>query len=192
MLIQRAGTGTLPPPGFTIPPWSALAEQWDNVPTPSSPVVTLGPATLVMGHDDPECCDTNPDVSEDVLGHAFGWDNESPRREVQVDKFRIDWRPITNAEFLAFWSEANRIGGMPGSWTEQDGQMLVRTVYGPVSMAVAGNWPVMASYDQLVAYAKSKGGRIPTEPELRLFLDTYQVGYDDGANTGFRNWHPLP
>ena len=58
-------------------------------------------------------------------------------------------------------------------------------------MSVAGTWPVLASYDQVEAYAKSKGGRLPTEPELRLFLDTYQVSYDDGANVGFRNWHPV-
>ena len=64
-------------------------------------------------------------------------------------------------------------------------------MHGPVPMSVAGTWPVLASYDQDEAYAKSKGGRLPTEPELRLFLDTYQVSYDDGANVGFRNWHPV-
>jgi hypothetical protein len=29
----------------------------------------------------------------------------------------------------------------------------------------------MASYDELNAFAQSKGGRIPTEAELRLFMD---------------------
>jgi formylglycine-generating enzyme required for sulfatase activity len=59
-------------------------------------------------------------------------------------------------------------------------------------MDVAKDWPVLASYDELSAYAKSKGGRLPTEPELRLFLDTYDVGYEGGANVAFRNWHPVP
>jgi len=44
----------------------------------------------------------------------------------------------------------------------------------------------------LDAYAKSKGGRLPTEPELRLFLDMYEVGYEGGGNVGLRNWHPVP
>jgi len=65
-------------------------------------------------------------------------------------------------------------------------------MYGPVPMAIAAHWPVLASYDDLFAYASSKGGRLPTEPELRLFLDTYDVGYEGGANIGFRNWHCVP
>ena len=51
---------------------------------------------------------------------------------------------------------------------------------------------MIGSFDELSAYAVSKGGRIPTEPELRLFLDRFNVGYEGGANVGFRNWHPCP
>lgn len=65
-------------------------------------------------------------------------------------------------------------------------------MYGPVSMDIAQHWPVLTSYDHLLMYATSKGGRLPTEPELRLFLDTYDVGFAGGANVGFRNWHPIP
>lgn len=65
-------------------------------------------------------------------------------------------------------------------------------MYGPVSMEIAQHWPVLTSYDDLLAYAQSKGGRLPTEAELRLFLDTYEVGHEGGSNTGFRNWHPVP
>jgi hypothetical protein len=65
-------------------------------------------------------------------------------------------------------------------------------MYGPVLMEIAQHWPVLTSYDHLVAYARSKGGRLPTENELRLFLDTYDVGHEGGANIGFRNWHPVP
>lgn len=68
----------------------------------------------------------------------------------------------------------------------------MRTIYGPVLMEIACNWPVLASYDDLALYAQSKGGRLPTEPELRLFLDKYDVGYEGGANVGFRNWHIMP
>jgi hypothetical protein len=65
-------------------------------------------------------------------------------------------------------------------------------MYGPISMSIAHTWPVLTSFDDLAFYAKCKGGRLPTEPELRLFLDTYDVGFDGGANIGFRNWHPTP
>jgi hypothetical protein len=50
----------------------------------------------------------------------------------------------------------------------------------------------MTSYNNLSAYAIVKGGRIPTEPELRLFLNKFESGYEGGANVGFRNWHPVP
>jgi L-histidine Nalpha-methyltransferase / hercynylcysteine S-oxide synthase len=43
----------------------------------------------------------------------------------------------------------------------------VRTVYGPIHLQYARHWPVMASYDELVAYAKWSNGRIPTLEEAR-------------------------
>lgn len=59
-------------------------------------------------------------------------------------------------------------------------------------MNIARDWPVLTAYDDLCAYASYKGGRIPSEHELRLFLDKFNIGYEQGANVGFRNWHPLP
>lgn len=56
-------------------------------------------------------------------------------------------------------------------------------------MRIAENWLVIGSFDKLSAYVESKGGRIPTEPELRLFLDKFNVGYEEGANVGFRSWY---
>lgn len=50
----------------------------------------------------------------------------------------------------------------------------------------------MANYDDLSRYALVKGGRLPTDPELRLFMDKFHCGYEGGANAGFRNWHPIP
>ena len=115
----------MPPPGFATPPWALLAKQWARTPTPSSSTVTLGPTTLVMGHNDSEADDTVPGLEDDVLDHEFGWDNESPRREVSVAKFRIDWRPVTNGEFLAFWKCNDKKGGLPASWVEKDGRIMV-------------------------------------------------------------------
>lgn len=47
------------------------------------------------------------------------------------------------------------------------GDVSVRTVYGPVPLQYARHWPVMASYDELAAYAKWSNGRIPIMVEAR-------------------------
>ncbi|KAJ7125015.1 C-type lectin protein [Mycena epipterygia] len=190
MLIQRAGTGTLPPTGFVVPPWELLKLQWDATPAPSTESVILGPTTLTLGHDDSEADDFLPGTELEAERHQYGWDNESPGRQVEVGKFKAAWRPVTNKEFLAFWRAGK--AELPKSWVEEDGEVKVRTIYGPISIDIAAEWPVLTAYDDLAAYAQSKGGRLPTEPELRLFLDTYDVGYEGGANVGFRNWHPVP
>ncbi|KDR75270.1 hypothetical protein GALMADRAFT_249266 [Galerina marginata CBS 339.88] len=195
MLIQKAGSGTLPPPGFTTPPWEELAAQWASFPQPTTSTVLVGPASVVMGHDDSEADDKSLDFAEDVKGHTFGWDNESPRREVQVAPFKAEWRPVTNREFERFWrsSPGKDTVQMPKSWVVDDnGSIKVRTMYGLVPLRTAEHWPVLTSYDDLALYARAKGGRLPTEPELRLFLDLYDVGHEGGANVGFRNWHPIP
>lgn len=75
---------------------------------------------------------------------------------------------------------------------EVDDTHQVRTLHHHVSMEVAKDWPVLTSYDDLFHFAHHKGGRLPTEPELRLFFDRYEVGHEGGANVGFRNWHPIP
>ncbi|KIY66916.1 hypothetical protein CYLTODRAFT_454937 [Cylindrobasidium torrendii FP15055 ss-10] len=190
MLIQRAGTGTLPPPGFTVPPWHLLKEQWSNTPAPTSDTVILGPATLAIGHDDSEADDFSPEFEYQVHAHEFGWDNESPARTVSVGAFRASWRPVSNGEFLAFLEGPGKGKvQVPRTW---ESEREVKTMYGPVTMDVAREWPVLTSYDDLEVYAQWKGGRLPNEHELRLFLDTYDVGHEGGANIGFRNWHPVP
>ena len=59
-------------------------------------------------------------------------------------------------------------------------------------MKVAHLWPVVTDCNSLSAYATDRGGRIPTEAELRLFFDKFEICYEEGRNVGFRNWHPIP
>jgi L-histidine Nalpha-methyltransferase / hercynylcysteine S-oxide synthase len=126
MLLQRAGSGTLPPPGFTAPPWSSLAATWDSAPLPKSETVTLGPGTVTIGHDDFEADDFDSATASDVAGHEFGWDNEHPKREVHVDKFTIDWRPVTNEQFREFYVGVGKEKvQLPTSWVEVNGEMKV-------------------------------------------------------------------
>lgn len=45
--------------------------------------------------------------------------------------------------------------------------IAVRTVYGPVPLKLALDWPVFASYDELTQCAAWMGGRIPSFEEAR-------------------------
>ena len=191
MLLQVADgspEGTVPPQGFTPPPWNLLAEADARIVVSSRDypsTVTLGPAIVSLGHDDKDSEDSLESYS---AVHDFGWDNENPMRKVEVAQFRIEWRPVTNGQFYEYYKKTK--GAFPKSWVEIDGEIFVRTLYGPVSMNCAYHWPVIASYDELSTYARVQGGRLPTEPELRLFYDTFCYGYLGGKNIGFRNWHP--
>jgi formylglycine-generating enzyme required for sulfatase activity len=139
MLFQSAdgsSVGTLPPPGFTSPPWEALAALWDAAPQPTSESVTLGPATVALGHDDDESKDvlftpetlSDSELEEKVANHEYGWDNEHPRREVEVGGFRISWRPVSNGDYWKYWKEQKEKGevvGTPRTWVEVDEEMKV-------------------------------------------------------------------
>jgi L-histidine Nalpha-methyltransferase / hercynylcysteine S-oxide synthase len=138
MLIQRAGTGTIPPPGFPTPNYDALIAEWSQIPKPSTSTATLGPAQLVLGHDDSELDDLVPSLAalspeerkRDVQEHVFGWDNESPRRVVEVGKFKVEWRPVTNGEYMAFWKSAGHGRPMPASWVDESGETKVTSITG--------------------------------------------------------------
>jgi formylglycine-generating enzyme required for sulfatase activity len=150
---------------------------------------TIPEADISIGLNDSE--------KETSAKRYFGWDNEKPQRSVYVKSFRAKARPITNGEYAQYlaqtgktaipasWSEhaynndkstsgrkrdsvvngsANGTNGSSGSIT--DGK-YVRTVYGTIPLRFALDWPVMASYDELVGCAQWMGGRIPTMEEAR-------------------------
>lgn len=128
MLLQGAGKadGTLPPPCFTAPHWEALSAQWSLFPAPDTDSVTLGPATVVLGHDDPEALDISPDLYTKFENVEFGWDNEHPRREVQTGEFKISWRPVSNGEFYEFYEGKGKgVVGFPTSWVKVAGSVQV-------------------------------------------------------------------
>lgn len=176
-------------PGPT-PKWDVLASHWEeevkNAGKPGQ--ISVAATTVTLGHDDAEAGD-KVDAGN---AHEFGWDNEHPKTAFQVTAFKAEALPITNAEYLAF------IGGKdkpaPASWVDVDGEWHVRSLYGPVPFSIAGKWPLMASRDEIEAYATSRGGRLPTEPELRALW-----AHPDGprptgptANIGLKHWHPVP
>lgn len=183
-----------------MPQWDVLASHWADA---SKRAATQGNAgilkvpvtTVFLGHDDLEADDKGI-----VADHEFGWDNEHGRHAVKVEAFKAEALPVTNAEYYAFLATTNALNGLtaaaaPASWVlGKDGKWAVRSLYGPVPFSVAGSWPLMASRDELVAYATFRGGRLPTEPELRA-LWVHPAGPRPAgltSNTAFKHWHPVP
>ncbi|CAG8490925.1 27888_t:CDS:2 [Dentiscutata erythropus] len=120
---------------------------------------------------------------------GFDWDSE---RTITVKSFKIQSRPITNNEYLEFM-KATMNQNYPLSWIPIDlssSEYRVRTVFGPVDMSVAMNWPVLLSLEQANHYAGWAKMRLPTEEELLCFYNTYSRNTNLDSNFGFSHWHP--
>ena len=134
MIIQKADSdysGALPPPGIRAPVWGELIKQWGTIPPPVHMSVELGPEVIFVGRDDCELDDRAADEVLDVKSHNFGWDNENPCRQVEVGKFKVDFRPITVKEFYEFWAggtDEKVSNNLPASWVDHGGEIKVRLV----------------------------------------------------------------
>ncbi|CAE6446239.1 unnamed protein product [Rhizoctonia solani] len=195
MLVQRGGSGTIPP-ATIIPDWEMLAKVWDaevratsNAPT----LVRIGPSEVTVGHDDFEAEDASAPEGWQS-SYEFGWDNEHPKRSVSIGSVDISARPITNSDYLAFLSKQSRLGekDLPASWVRVQDEIRVRTLYGPVGFDVAKHWPLAASYDEIAGYARAQGGRLPTDAELIAFRDLCDGTSVGQGNFGYQNWHYIP
>lgn len=184
MLLQSEKV--LPPPGTKTPDFRAMATDAKSKRAPNSWHV-IPQSQIVIGLDDPEN-DLGPD-------RFFGWDNERSSRVVHVGTFEAQSRPISVGEY-AYFLEKTKSPALPASWTtitavlngagvngdtsgsgESDGFRVasnaflrgkaVRTVFGKIPLEYVLDWPVMASYDELSAYARWSNGRIPTFEEVR-------------------------
>ena len=186
-------------PGFSAPDWEALSAQWSRQVATESRitrklVAEYAASSISVGHDDFDHLDA--ESAYNPLD-TFGWDNESPKRQVDVPAFKISLLPISNGDYLRFSKSKGEMKDdlLPGSWmklSDDNYGVRILTEPGVVSLEeVAKDWPCMASGKQLQAYAESVGGRLPTEPELRRFTMDNPVDHI-GANIGFANWHPVP
>ena len=151
----------------------------------------------------------------------FRWDNEHEEVAVEVPAFRVDTVPVTNQDFLAFvedggyrdrrlwaddgWDWITRRGHFrPGSWVTGNGADRVRTALGDRPFDEAAAWPASVMHCEAAAFARWRGGRLPTEAEYhRAAFGTPDGGHrehpwgDDPprpehANLGFRLWSPSP
>jgi gamma-glutamyl hercynylcysteine S-oxide synthase len=113
----------------------------------------------------------------------FGWDNEFPTSLVEVSEFEIDATPVRQSEFLRFveaggyeerrwWDEegwtsrTRRRIQHPLFWERTQRGWICRTLFESVLLDEVAEWPVYVSAAEAAAYARWKGGRLPTEPEF--------------------------
>lgn len=180
----------LPPPGQEAPDFKALASQarskrvqnqWHRIPT----------SKVKIGLDDPEYdLDheryfgwDNEKPSRSVVVKEF----EAQSRPISNGEYALFLESTHKDSLPASWTTSKVDEG----GTESDGtngfsdtndhstnvldmasssfvhDKAVRTVYGLVPLKYALDWPVMASYDELAAYANWTNGRIPTLEEAR-------------------------
>ena len=195
MLIQSPSTR--PPAVVAQPRWDVLAKRWEEEAV-SNKVLSLSGGTIELGHHDVEGEDEMFPDQHGWAGHEFGWDNEHPKVAVTVKPFRVDSLPVSNTDYLDYLHSINANfddhEAIPASWVKVGTEWKIRSLYGPLGFDVAGRWPLMASKNEIDGYAKSKGGRMPTEGELRLLWSSPEGPKPAGAlaNVGVKNWHPIP
>lgn len=204
MLLQSEKT--LPPPAVDTPDFEVMYHQARQTAKPNE-WFPIPEQTLSVGLDDSD--------KNTVPESSFGWDNEKPSRIVHVHGFEAKGHPVTNGEY-AKYLQANLIRNIPASWVlvhENENYPIpqavngssgsatrdfmsnfaVRTVFGPVPLVFAQDWPLIASYDELHEYAEWAGCRIPTFEEVKSIYyysaklkedDNYNYsnGYSHGAN----------
>ncbi len=113
---------------------------------------------------------------------AFGWDNEFPACTSEVAAFSIERHNVTNARFAEFvdaggyqdsrwwrpedwrWLQTEGVEH-PLFWEKSGRGWLWRGMFDLVPLPLT--WPVYVSHAEAAAYAKWRGGRLPTEAEYQ-------------------------
>jgi gamma-glutamyl hercynylcysteine S-oxide synthase len=112
----------------------------------------------------------------------FGWDNEFPACEQDVEAFAIERHDTTNAAFLEFveaggyadpqwwrpqdraWVEREGVSH-PLFWERVDGRWHWRGMFDLVPLPLS--WPVYVSFAEAAAFATWRGSRLPSEAEFQ-------------------------
>jgi iron(II)-dependent oxidoreductase len=95
--------------------------------------------------------------------HGFAYDNERPRHEVELEAFRIDRLPVSNADFAAFVADTG--AEAPMYWEPDGAGGFVHTAFGRRA-PIRPDLPVChVDHHQALAFAAWAGKRLPTELE---------------------------
>jgi ergothioneine biosynthesis protein EgtB len=139
----------------------------------------------------------------------FGWDNEFPALKVALPSFKMDSLPVTNGRFLEFvrcgayddhrwWSEDDwrwKVDaglGHPNVWRREGDGWFYRTLFDLLPLENVLSWPVYVSLAEAQAYARWRGGRLPTEAEFHRAAYGIPGDYLATGNLGFTRWSPSP
>jgi L-histidine Nalpha-methyltransferase / hercynylcysteine S-oxide synthase len=189
MLLQSSKIRA--PPASTKPDFGKLAAQAELAAVPNQ-WFKVPKNEVRIGQDDPE-----DDIGQDrYFGwdnekpgrDVTVGDFEAQGRPISNGEFENYLKETQSTAIPASWVKDEpkmvSLNGLHGDTaakgsTDADGKLAaypgndwlkgvsIRTVYGPVPLQYARHWPVMASYDELAAYAKWADGRIPTLEEAR-------------------------
>lgn len=206
MLLQS--DRILPPPGVA-PDFVALGKQAREAAVPNQ-WISIPATTLTVGLNDPEN-DHGPDryygwdnekPQRKVNVPAF----EAQARPLTNQDYAIYLFQTGQDAMPASWTTDTSSHTAPTNQSEihvdehdsyQHGRCLsvnaaylagksVRTVYGPVSLKHALDWPIFASYDELSRCARWMNGRIPSLDEVRSiynYADRNKNRKPDSINT---------
>lgn len=149
----------------------------------------------------------------------FVWDNELGMSTADLSAFDIDRLPVSIGEYTEFideggytnpalWSESGwawaRKHGLerPKDWSRTDDGTVVRALFRAYPLEEVRGWPVCVSWAEADAYARWRGGRLPTEAELARAAYTTPGGESreypwgdvpiDADGFDFRTCSPLP
>jgi iron(II)-dependent oxidoreductase len=125
----------------------------DEFTPPPTPVPGL-PETLTI------------DAGEYEIGapdHGFAYDNERPRHTVELAAFEIDRTPVANGAYISFMEDT---GAEPPLYWERDGAgEWIDTSRGRRAPVEPADPVIHVSWDQVDAFARWAGRRLPTEFE---------------------------
>jgi gamma-glutamyl hercynylcysteine S-oxide synthase len=153
---------------------------------------------------------------------AFGWDNEFGEQAVDVPAFRIESTPVRNRDFLDFmeddgyerrelwdaegwdWRQRQQIWHPPFWRRDEDGNWFYRAIFDELPLGRVLDWPVSVSWATAAAYARWRGGKLPSEAQFhraaygapdgiaRAFPWGQAAPASGHGNFGFRHWSPTP
>ena len=206
MLLQS--DKTLPPPGI-VPDFVALGKQARGAAIPNQ-WITIPATTVLLGLDDPEHYDgpdryfgwdnekpqrhvnvpafeaqARPLTNEDYARYLYQTGQDTVPAS-WVSKRSSHSAPAAQQEPLVDGHGFYQNGLSPPLTDAYLAGKFVKTVYGPISLEHALDWPVFASYDELAKCAKWMNGRIPSLYEVRslyFYVDRNKNKKADSINT---------